>query len=123
MAMNDGPEEGGFRAGVETGPDGEPTGDIICYPSFSPNCKVVRLPQPGNLMASGFLSVPESQPFHDEELQRASAEINKVVLGVLTKNKGNGRVLHVLLAKDGPMLVWTRAMVMEVDDITGLKAD
>jgi hypothetical protein len=65
-----------------------------------------------------------TQPFHDEDLQKATAEINKIVLGVLTENKGkNDRSLHVVLAKHGPMLVWARAMVMEVDDIMDLAAD
>jgi hypothetical protein len=121
MAMNEGGTESGFKAGIETGPDGNPTGEIICYPSSTPNCRVVRLPQPGNIDGSGFLSVPEPQPFHDDDLVKATAEINKILLGVLTDNKGkNDRDLHVVLAKDGPMLVWARAMVMDVDDITDL---
>jgi hypothetical protein len=125
MAMNeDGLGGGGFRAGIEIGPDGKSTGNIICYPSLEPNCKVVTVPQPSNLTSSGFLSLTEPQPFHDEDLQKASAEINKIVLSVLAENKGkNDRDLHVVLAKDGPMLVWTRAMVMKVDDITDLAAD
>lgn len=123
MAMNEG-GDGGFKAGIEIGPDGKSTGNIICYPSAAPNCKVVRTPQPGALTTSGFLTVAEPQPFHDEDLQKASAEINRIVLGVLKENKGkNDRDLHVVLANDGPMLVWARAMVMEVDDITEVVAD
>ena len=117
MAMNEGSQEGGYRAGIEIGPDGEPTGNIICYPSSSPNCKVVRLPQTRDVDSTGFLSLPEPTPYHDQLLQDATGEINKVLTAVLTKAGVRARNLHVVLAKDGPMLVWTQSMAMELDDV------
>jgi hypothetical protein len=118
MAINEGPEEGGFRAGIETGPDGKPTGNIICYPTFSPNCKVVTLPSANNLN-SGFVSLPEPTRFHDKALIEASQEINKILVKVTQETKRNNpkASLHVYLAHHGPMLIWADAMAMPTDDI------
>ena len=115
--MNDGPEEGGFRAGIETGPDGKSTGNIICYPSFSPNCKVVTLPTGG--AAGGFLSLPEPTRFHDGILIKATQEINHILSKVAKETKGNPEKtnLHLFLADEGPMLIWVSAMAMRTDDI------
>jgi hypothetical protein len=107
----------GFKAGIEIGPDGEPTGNIICYPTDTPNCIVVREPKKGALDSTGFLSLPDPAPFHDEVLIKATAEINEVIAKVVTKRdplKGN---LHAILSGDGPMLVWVRTMAMPADDI------
>lgn len=119
MAMNEGPEEDGFRAGIETGPDGKSTGNIICYPSFSPNCKVVTKPQAGNNLNTGFLSLPEPTRFHDKVLIEATEEINKVVARVTqeTKRDNHKASLHVYLAPEGPMLIWADGMAMPTDDI------
>src|SRR5260221_9543392 len=117
MAMNEGAQEDGFRAGIETGPDGQPTGNIICYPTFNPNCKVVRLPTGSNQNA-GFLSPPEPTPFHDKVLIEATQAINKILLKVAQDTKpDNRRSLHVYLANDGPMLIWADAMAMPTGDI------
>jgi len=117
VTMDSSPEEGGFRAGIETGPDGKSTGSIICYPTFNPNCKVVTLPQPGNVDSTGFLSLSEPTPYHDEALIRATVEINKIV-AKLEPHRGSSKGhLHVVFGRDGPMLVWVRAMVMPLDDI------
>ena len=116
--QNNGPTEEGFRAGIETGPDGEPTGSIICYPSFSPNCRVVRLPKDGDT-STGFLSLPEPSRFHDEVLINATQEINEILtkVGRETSRDSRKTSLHVLLADDGPMLVWVDTMAMPTDDI------
>jgi hypothetical protein len=117
VMQNEGPEEGGFRAGIETGPDGKPTGNVICYPSFTPNCKVVTLPQSGVIDSTGFISLPSPAPYHDETLISVTAEINKMLGSVITK-QGHGKApLHVVFTSDGPMLVWARAMVTSADDI------
>lgn len=116
MAMNETSTDG-FKAGIEIGPDGNPTGNIICYPSPSPNCKVVRTPQPGNLNA-GFCSLPAPTRYHDEVLIEATQEINKVLAKVAQKAKGNHhKGLHVYLAPEGPMLIWAEGMAMPTDDI------
>jgi hypothetical protein len=112
------PEEGGFKAGIEIGPDGKPTGNIVCYPTFNPNCIVVRLPQGGAVTSTGFLSLPEPTPFHDEVLINATIDINKIVAKVETDCGSRKGQLHVVLTKNGPMLVWARAMVMPMIDIT-----
>jgi hypothetical protein len=116
MAMNEGTSGSGFKAGVEIGPDGKPTGDIICYPSEIPNCKVVRTPEPGNLN-SGFCSLPTPTHFHDGLLIEATQEINKVLGRIIQETKGNKRGLHVYLAPEGPMLIWSEGMAMASDDI------
>lgn len=118
MQNTGGPTEGGFRAGIETGPDGESTGNIICYPSFNPNCKVVTLPKSGNYSA-GFLSLPEPKRFHDEVLTNATAEINQILSKVLRETSRDSRrsSLHVVLLDEGPMLVWADSEVMETNDI------
>jgi hypothetical protein len=117
--MKNEPTEGGFRAGIETGPDGEPTGNIICYPSFDPNCKVVRLPEGVASTSTGFVSLPEPTRFHDEVLIKATKEINKILMNVAQETKQDSRKtsLHVFLADDGPMLIWVDAMAMPMDDI------
>jgi hypothetical protein len=115
--MDNEPTEGGFRAGVEIGPDGEKTGNIICYPSFDPNCIVVRLPKQGALDSTGFLSLPDPLPFHDETLVDATAQINEILTKVLSKKDSRKGDLHVLVTPEGPMLAWVRAMVMETPDV------
>lgn len=111
--------ESGFRAGIETGPTGDPTGNIICYPSFDPNCKVVRLPEDVASISTGFVSLPEPTRFHDEVLIKATNEINKILMKVAQETKRDSRKtsLHVFLAEDGPMLIWVDAMAMPMDDI------
>lgn len=120
--MQNQPSEEGFRAGIETGPDGESTGNIICYPSFDPNCKVVRLPKDGASSSTGFLSLPEPTRFHDEVLIKATQEINEILVKVAQETKRDSRKtsLHVLLADDGPMLIWVDSMAMPMDDIRKL---
>jgi hypothetical protein len=105
----------GFKAGIEIGPDGKSTGNIVCYPSDAPNCIVVRTPEPGLMDTTGFVSLSSAKPFHDDELISASAEVNKVLSKVMTKQ--NSRMLHVTLTSDGPMFVWAHGMTMEADDI------
>jgi hypothetical protein len=114
--MNEGANDSGFKAGIEIGPDGKPTGDIICYPSESPNCKVVRTPDPANLN-SGFCSLPTPTRFHDGLLIEATQEINKVLARIIQDTKGKKRGLHVYLAPEGPMLIWSEGMAMSSDDI------
>jgi len=114
--MNEGSGDSGFKAGIEIGPDGKPTGDIICYPSESPNCKVVRTPEPANL-STGFCSLPTPTHFHDGLLIEATHAINKILAKVVQENKGKRRGLHVYLAPDGPMLIWSTGMAMTTDDI------
>src|SRR5258708_32729642 len=119
MAMNDGPTEDGYKAGIEIGPDGKPTGSIICYPSFSPNCKVVRLPGGDLGSNAGFLSTPEPTRFHDKALIEATREINKILVKATqeTKQENPKGSLHVYLAPDGPMLLWAEGMAMPTDDV------
>jgi hypothetical protein len=114
---NNQPEPGGFRAGIERGPDGESTGNIICYPSFDPNCKVVTTPKPNSIDSTGFLSLPEPTPFHDETLIKATAAINGVLEKVLSSNEPRKGNLHVIMLDDGPMLAWVRAEAMPINDI------
>jgi hypothetical protein len=115
--MNNQAETSGFRAGIERGPDGESTGNIICYPSSDPNCKVVTLPKPGVIDSTGFLSLPEPAPFHDDTLIKATAAINGVLEKVLSTNEPRKGNLHVVFLEDGPMLAWVRSEAMPVDDI------
>ena len=111
------PTTSGFRAGIEIGPDGEQTGNIICYPSDDPNCKVVREPKPGVLDSTGFLSLPEPAPFHDEVLISATAEINEILVKIMPKQDQTKGNLHVIFSEDGPMLAWVRSRVRATDDI------
>jgi hypothetical protein len=117
--QNTGPTEGGFRGGIEIGPDGESTGKIVCYPSFDPNCTVVRLPQPGLSSSGGFISLPEPTHFHDAVLMRATKEINQVLLKMAKETEADSRKtsLHLFHSKDGPMLIWVDTMAMPTDDI------
>jgi hypothetical protein len=115
---NDGPTEAGYKAGIEIGPDGEPTGNIVCYPSFNPNCIVVRTPKVGAVTSTGFLSLPEPTPFHDETLINASVKINEILAKIENRGESRKGHLHVILANDGPMLVWVRTTAMPMDDVT-----
>jgi hypothetical protein len=117
--QDDGPTEDGRRAGIETGPDGKPTGNIVCYPSFNPNCIVVSTPSKGEIASTGFLSLPEPTRFHDELLQKATREINDILLRVTreAKRESHKSGLHLFLAKEGPMLIWVDTMAMQTDDI------
>jgi hypothetical protein len=92
------------------GPDGAPTGHIICYPSFSPNCTVVT---------NGFTSLSAPTRFHDEVLTKATQEINEILMKVVRESKQDFRKsnLHLVLTDDGPILVWVGSMAMRVDDI------
>jgi hypothetical protein len=114
------PQPGGFKAGIEIGPDGEKTGNIVCYPSFDPNCIVVREPKKGALDSTGFLSLPDPVPFHDDTLVKATAEINEILVKVLAKREPRKGDLHVTLSKEGPMLVWVRSTAKAVEDIRGV---
>lgn len=114
MADNNGTTTKGFKAGIEIGPDGESTGNFICYPSDNPNCKVVREPKTASIESTGFLSLTEPMPFHDETLVEATAKINEILAKVLAKNEK--KELHVIFSEDGPMLAWVRSMVRPVDD-------
>jgi hypothetical protein len=106
------------RAGIETDAEGDPTGRIICYPVFSGNCIVVNVPKSGALSSTGFLSLPDPKPFHDEALIKASAEINEIVAKLIAKQDAKQGSLHVVTAKKGPMLVWAKSMVTHTDDLT-----
>jgi hypothetical protein len=109
----------GRKAGPETGPDGKPTGFIVCYPSDDLNCIVVSTPQPGAITSTGFLSLPEPTRFHDEVLIQATQEINEVLAKVARESEEDFRKtsLHLFLAEDGPMLIWVHSMAMPMDDI------
>jgi len=125
--MQEEPTEGGRRAGIETGPDGKPTGNIVCYPSFNPNCIVVSLPSGGASISTGFLSLPEPTRFHDDILIKATREINEVLAKMARETKRDSRKtsLHLFLAEDGPMLIWVDSMAMPTDDIrkvSGMKS-
>jgi hypothetical protein len=108
----------GFKAGIEIGPDGEPTGKIICYPSDVPNCIVVREPKPGAVDSTGFLSLPDPTPFHDDALIKATAEINEILVKLLAKRAPGKGDLHVVHSEEGPMLVWVGSTAKPVDDIS-----
>ena len=109
----------GRRAGIETGPDGKSTGNIVCYPSDDANCIVVSTPQSGASTSTGFLSLPEPTRFHDEVLIKATQEINEVLVKVARETKQGSRKtsLHLFLAEDGPMLIRVHSMAMPMDDI------
>ncbi|UFH57716.1 hypothetical protein [Spirosoma sp. KNUC1025] len=117
MQNNEQPTEGGFRAGIETGPDGKPSGNIICYPSFNPNCIVVTLPTDN--LSTGFLSLPSPTKFHDEVLIKATKEMNDILAKVAQQTSQDSRKtsLHLFLADEGPMLIWVDSMAMETNDI------
>jgi hypothetical protein len=108
----------GFCIGSDTGPDGKPTGKIVCYPCDNGKCIVVTIPQPGNVN-SGFLSLPEPTPFHDDILIKATQEINEILMKVARETTQDTRKtsLHLLSTNEGPMLLWADSMVMPVDDI------
>jgi hypothetical protein len=112
------PTPSGRRAGIETGPDGKSTGNIVCYPSDNANCIVVSTPQPGSA-ATGFLSPPEPTPFHDQLLVDATREINGVLTKLAQQVEQDPRrgSLHLILVPDGPMLAWVNSMATPVDDI------
>jgi hypothetical protein len=113
--MDNQPVPTGFKAGIEIGPDGKSTGKIICYPSSDPNCIVVRTPEPAEMDSTGFVSLPKATLFHDDTRRKATAEINEILVKIMTPQ--DPRMLHVISTSDGPMLVWGRAMAMQVDDI------
>jgi hypothetical protein len=118
----------GRKAGIETGPDGKSTGFIVCYPSDDMNCIVVSTPKPGSITSTGFLSLPEPTPFHDEHLMHATREINVVLTRLAREGERDSRKsgLHLYLAEDGPMLIWVNTMAMPVNDIrdvAGMKSE
>lgn len=108
-----------FDAGIEIGPDGEPTGKIICYPNDNCRCIVVREPKSDAQTSTGFLTVSEPTPFHDEVLIRATQEMNAVLTKMARETKRDSRKtsLHVLLTDDGPMLVWVDAIAAPMKDV------
>ena len=111
-----------YRAGTEIDAEGDPTGRIICYPVFSGNCIVVTVPKSGALSTTGFLSLPDPAPFHDEALIKATAEINEIVARLISKHDAKQGLLHLVTTKNGPMLAWAKSMVMHTDDIVGSAA-
>ena len=115
--MDDKPIPLEYRAGIEVDAEGDPTGRIICYPDFSGNCVVVQVPKTGALYSTGFLSLPEPSPFHDESLIKATAEINEIVAKLIDKQGAKSGTLHVVTTRKGPILAWAKSMIMHSDDI------
>jgi hypothetical protein len=116
--MDDKPIPLEYRAGIEVDAEGDPTGRIICYPDFSGNCVVVQVPKTGALSSTGFLSLPDPTPFHDESLIKATAEINEIVARLIGKQESKHGTLHVVTTRKGPILAWAKSMIMHSDDIT-----
>lgn len=116
--ISDGPpEEGGFRAGPVIGPDGERTGEIVCFPSFSPNCIVVVKPSKTDVKSTGFLSPGEPTGFHDRSLMNATARINEILAETIENHDGKDGNLHVITMPEGPMLAWVKQTTVNVEDI------
>ena len=115
--QNDGPEEEGFRAGIVMGPDGKPGDQIICYPSFTPNCIVVVKPSKSDVDSSGFVSPGEPTGYHDHGLVNATAKINEILAEVIDNHGRDDGGLHVIAMPDGPMFAWVKAMVVQSDDV------
>lgn len=107
----------GFRAAPEIDADGDKTGRIICYPDFSPNCIVVVNPRKGEIDSTGFVSLSEPTPFHDEVLIKTSAEINAILSRLMADKGARKGHLHVIGTPDGPMLAWVHGTVNRVDDV------
>ena len=115
--MDDKPIPLEYRAGIEVDAEGDPTGRLICYPDFSRHCDLVQVPKTGALNTTGFLSLPEPSPFHDESLIKATAEINEIVAKLIDKQGAKSGTLHVVTTRKGPILAWAKSMIMHSDDI------
>ena len=116
--ISDGPpEEGGFRAGPVIGPDGKTTGDIVCFPSFDPNCIVVVKPSKSDVKSTGFLSPGEPTGYHDRNLMNVTAKINEILAEAIDNHDPSDGKLHVVTLPEGPMLAWVKQTTVNVDDI------
>jgi hypothetical protein len=107
----------GFEYGRIIDAEGDWTGRITCYPSFKDNCTVVLLPKGAAADATGFLTLPDPAPFHDQDLIEATGRINKILLETMRKRGSGKGHLHVLKTRDGPLLAWVENTVLPGGDL------
>ena len=75
----------------------DPFGDFVCYKSEINDCTFI----------DKLVTVTEPTPSHDEELARATDEINAILRKVLEKRRLDKRHLCLLTTHKGPLLAWT----------------
>jgi hypothetical protein len=80
---------------------------VVCFKSETFDCVVVDPNVTGGREV--FLTPTEPTNFHDAELVRCTDEINRVLGGVLAKDRNHDRHLSMLLTDRGPMLAWVES--------------
>ena len=85
------------------------SGTIVCFNSKKSTCVVFPDKAP-------LATVAELTPSHDEDLARATDEINKILTEVIAKKRYDRKHAGFLLTHKGPLLAWMEFGVTADDE-------
>ena len=87
-------------------------GTLVCYSSKNHNCSIL-----------GLLATPtQLTSAYDEDLARATQEINAVLGRILAKRRYDKRHLSLVITHKGPLLAWTFDGIGNHDDETRVES-